>query len=243
MCKMPLMPNFIDLTGRRFGRFFVLKRGENRGAQPAWHVRCDCGTEKIVISASLRRGVSKSCGCLKKELARDALSQRTLVHGMTETRAYKAWCGMIYRCHGIGGDPHGNYQARGIAVCERWRASFENFYADMGDHPGAGFSIDRINNDLGYSPENCRWATWEQQANNTRKSMLFEHNGMKMSLPQWERHFGFPNGVLYKRITRFKWDFNKAISEPLRKCRNTRPMAMPTSKTPGQETAASAQTL
>lgn len=237
MCKMPIMPNFIDLTGKRFGRFLVLNRGENRGVQPTWHVRCDCGTEKLVISASLRRGVSRSCGCLKSELARDALRQRASIHGMTETRIYRIWSGMIKRCHGINGDPYGCYQGRGITVCDRWRTSFENFYTDMGDHPGDGFSIDRINNDLGYSPENCRWATTEQQMNNTSRSVLFSHNGVQMSIPQWERHLGFPEGVLYKRIRRRKWTFDKAISKPLRQCRNSRPMTTPIATPHPPETA------
>jgi hypothetical protein len=158
------MPAFRPiLMGTRFGRLVVAQDRE-RGTELV-HCRCDCGTELTVAFRQLGT-LTHSCGCLQSELTRERLT----THGMTGTKIYWIWADMIGRCTRPTHKKYLDYGGRGITVCEHWH-SFESFYADMGDRP-AGRSLDRTNNDLGYSPDNCRWATGAQQRLNQRPRKL-----------------------------------------------------------------------
>lgn len=153
----------IDLTGMRFGRLEVIKRGENIGRSAAFECRCDCGTMLTARAASLRNGDTASCGCYRAE----KMAEKQRKHGHFGSRTYNSWASMLSRCRDKNKPAYARYGAIGITVCERWE-KFENFLADMGERP-EGCSIDRIDNDKGYEPGNCRWATPIQQRRNQRR--------------------------------------------------------------------------
>lgn len=197
-----------DLTGKTFGRWTVIARAPSRGAtkKARWYCRCSCGTERDVAGVSLRRGFSKSCGCLHKF---------PLTHGATGSAEYDAWAGINQRCYTPTNNHYNEYGARGITVCERWRQSFENFYTDMGPKPTKEHSLDRINNNGPYSPDNCRWATTRQQNRNTRRNVMLTHNGETLCVAEWAERIGINRYRLYSRL-KSGWSVERTLSEPLR---------------------------
>lgn len=154
-----------EMIGHVFGRWRVLRENGRRHRQIVWRCICECGTEKDVPAYFLRNGDSQSCGCLMRE--RNA-SRGT--HGKSKrgqrTGEYRSWCSMKRRCRNKNSPDYPRYGGRGIDYCQQWE-SFENFLADMGPRPH-GKSLDRINNDLGYFPGNCKWSTHKEQQNNRR---------------------------------------------------------------------------
>ncbi len=182
---------FQDLTGKVFGRLTVLEF-RREGKIKKWLCVCECGNKKIIWGSSLKGGTTQSCGCLQKE--RTSKAKRT--HGHTaahlyncETREYKAWCLMKYRCNNPHYHEYATYGGRGVKVCERWQNSFENFYADMGDKPTPKHTLDRFPDQNGdYGPTNCRWATQLVQQGNRTNNVWHEKNGRRMILSDWARY-------------------------------------------------------
>ena len=158
-----------DLTGQRFGRYTVLERsGSDSYRTPMWHCRCDCGNERVVRGCDLKKGTIVSCGCYHRTVVKD---MRT-THNGSKTRLYFVWDGMIGRCHRKNSAKYKHYGGRGITVCTEWRDSFEAFrdwaMANGYDEnaPKGQCTIDRIDNDKGYSPDNCRWVDMKTQRRN-----------------------------------------------------------------------------
>lgn len=191
-----------DLTGQRFGRLVALSYEAGK-----WTCQCDCGNITQAIGGNLRSGNTTSCGCFRAEIL-DGRLRRT--HGMSYTPAFAVWKGMIQRCSDPNTVGWEHYGGRGITVCDSWKV-FENFYRDMKEPP-PGKSIDRIDNDAGYSPENCRWATRKEQNRNTRRNLQVEYSGQTKPLSQWCEEFGLNYKVTHQRINRDGWSIERALS-------------------------------
>lgn len=140
---------------------------------------CECGVEKEFEGSSLRAGTSKSCGCTKKEIAKNI----NLSHGKYKSPEYRTWVKMKERCYNPNTERYPSYGGRGITVCERWLNSFENFYEDMGKKP-KGYSIERINVDGNYEPNNCKWASSQEQHYNKTNTLYVEYKNENKSLSE-----------------------------------------------------------
>ena len=155
--------NLVDLTGMKFNRLSVVERsGRNGRGLALWLCSCECGKSVVVQGAKLRSGHTKSCGCI--------VGKSSETHGLSRTPTYNSWCAMKQRCNYESGNAYKAYGAKGIKVCERWQEGFENFWEDMGPTYQRGLTIERKNNNAGYSKRNCKWATYKEQMNNKRNS-------------------------------------------------------------------------
>ncbi|MGE0190252.1 MAG: hypothetical protein AB7Q04_13325 [Steroidobacteraceae bacterium] len=157
------MPLYRELSGQTFGRLTALNNTTEIGKHPKlWNCLCECGRYVLVRNFHLLSGHTKSCGCIRKEKG------NALRHGMSQTRTYRIWVHMIQRCHNKNRPRYKDYGGRGIKVCDKWRESFDCFFADMGECP-ENQTIDRINNNGDYCKKNCKWSTYKEQMTNKRK--------------------------------------------------------------------------
>lgn len=207
------MPATKDLAGKKFGKLTVVERlkKDHHGAW-LWRCVCECGGETIRSSGSLRR--AKGCGCLQHVTPVIALGRE--VHGMTGSPEHETWLAIKHRC-GHFPRTKGNpiYIRRGIKVCDRWLNSFTAFFKDMGPRPSQHHSIERVDNDSGYEPGNCRWATIAEQSNNRSNTLRFTLNGVEKPLAVWCRELGVNRHSVWGRI-KSGMSFEDAIAVPQR---------------------------
>lgn len=208
------MPPFIDKSGQRFGRLTVLREWERRptGKSTAifWNCRCDCGREVFINSGHLSSGNSTTCGCWRKGRPSN---QRT--HGMTGSPEYRSWQAMKRRCYYPKDILFHRWGGRGIRVCDHWIHSFENFLEDMGMRPSLQHSLDRLDNDSDYGPQNCRWATRSQQCRNTPRNRLLTLDGATFCLAEWAERTGIASNTIRRRIDHARWSVEKALTTPV----------------------------
>jgi len=198
---------FIDLTGKKFNRLTVISRAENRGNRAMWDCLCECGTKTLNSSSDLTLNNSKSCGCFGRDVSRERLT----THNMTNSTEYNSFRAMKERCYNKNHAMSHLYHKRGITVCQRWLNSFENFFADMGKKPSKAHTIERINNDGNYCPENCKWGTPTEQANNKRNNHKLTYMGETLTIAQWSRKTGIKYRTILSRI-RYGFSIDKVLT-------------------------------
>lgn len=202
--------------GDEIGRWTVvdLKRlVDVRGRKRKYAIcKCECGRKRNVLLYHLRNRATQSCGCLVRE--KHTTHGESSSRNKKETAEHSTWSGMIARCTNENSPGYNNYGGRGIHVCDRW-LSYENFLEDMGRRPSPRHSIDRIDNDKGYSPDNCRWATQKEQCRNKRTNRLITANGETKTLAEWAEITGLRTGTISERL-RHGWSPESAVLEPLK---------------------------
>lgn len=205
-----------DLTGQRFGRLVVVKQEISKNTHNSyWECICDCGKSTVVCRPGLIQGRTQSCGCLHKEISSKISQNYNKTHGESRgIKEYRAWHSMKDRCLCKNNTNYHNYGGRGITVCSRWLESYENFLTDMGRCPD-GMSLDRLDNMKGYDKNNCRWATMEEQNNNTRQNIFLTYNGITLTIAQWARKIGMKKITLWQRIKYFGCSPEEALTLPV----------------------------
>lgn len=216
-----------DCHGLKFGKLTIIGEAPYwiKGSRRVRRVRClcDCGNECEIRLQQLKPGVTSSCGCYKSDRMKGKKSPAKITHGMAKTKTYRAWWAMICRCKGTtgGSSCRKRYFDRGVVVCERWQ-SFENFLGDMGERPSELHSLDRIDNDGNYEPNNCRWATRKEQSRNTSQNVVFVFEGERLCLADIAERIGMDPRTLHSRIRVRGMSLEDATRKPVRKTYRSR---------------------
>jgi hypothetical protein len=212
------MSRLINLTGKRFGRLIGLNYkglGHGSAKHGKWECRCDCGNTVLIAGIKLRNGHTKSCGCLHIETCREN-GKRNRKHGQRNTSLYAVWHGLVERCTNPNYHNFSDYGGRGITVCSEWR-QFKNFFdwnASLGKNGyKRGLSIDRIDNNKGYFPSNCRWATATVQQRNKRNNKIITLNGISKSVAEWAEIYRVSRYLIYTRLKN-GWEENEKLFIP-----------------------------
>lgn len=202
-----------DLTGIKFGSLTVVGYIGKRNGKSVWRCKCDCGNETESMTSNLTRGLSTSCGCKRKKTCSDRMKAINYKHGGSRTRLFRIWSGMKSRCFDKNDPAYPRYGGRGVKVCDEWKENFPAFQQwALSSGYSEVLSIDRINVNGGYCPENCRWATREEQANNKRTNRFITYGGKTMTISQWERSLGYRRGLILVRLKN-GWSVERAIRE------------------------------
>lgn len=200
------MRKFIDLTGMKFNRLTVESFNRNENGQNYWNCICSCGNKVIVNTGRLKYGSIKSCGCQK----RDALIRRNTKHSLSNTRLYEIWCGMKKRCYNKKSKSYSNYGGRGISVCDSWKNDFLCFYEwAIKNGYNETLTIERIDVNGNYCPENCKWITLSEQTINLRKTIRYSICGIERPLIEWSKYVYSSYSAIYQRYHYGKPPFTK----------------------------------
>lgn len=206
------MPAGKQLDGQVFGRLTVIRRAGSRGGRVVWVCMCECGSTVEVVSHALTSGHTKSCGCWRDERNRGTQPKHGHARRGTKlTPTYKTWQAMMTRCYNQNVASFKDYGERGITVCDGWHL-FENFLAYMGERP-EGMTLDRIDNDKGYAPDNCRWATPTTQARNTRANYIVDFRGERMTQIEFAERIGMKQVTVSWRL-RNGWTPEQVATTP-----------------------------
>ena len=196
------------IIGKKFGRLTVIKKMENN----KYLCKCDCGNETVVYASNLITGHTKSCGCNKKYSGKNLKT-----HGLSKLRLYKIWKDIKERCYKSNNKAYKNYGGRGITICEEWKNDFKAFHDwafANGYDENAEYgkcTIDRINSNGNYEPNNCRWIDIKEQARNKRNNALFTYNNETYCIAEWAEKFKIRYNTLWARLNIYKWDIKKAL--------------------------------
>ena len=195
--------NYQDLTGKTYGDLTVIKRIENpTGDAPRWQCICSCGNITYRNTSAILKG--SSCGCKR-------IYHKTITHGLSKMRLYHTYSHMIDRCHNPKAKSYKNYGGRGIVVCDEWKKDFTKFYEwSMANGYSETLTIDRIDNEKGYSPENCRWVNSVIQSNNRRNNRYVTYNGITKTVSDWSRESGIKAGTIISRLNK-GWSIEDAL--------------------------------
>lgn len=193
------------MKGKKFYRWTVLESAPPIKGVPAWLCRCECGTQKVIRQSQLRCGQSKSCGCLQRETAKMQMTK----HGGYKDKEYAIWSQMKGRCLYESHPEYKNYGARGITVCDRWM-EYPNFLKDMGRKPTTKHTLERIDNDKGYSPENCRWASIKEQQRNKRTNRVVRYQNIKAPVVVHCERLNLSYRTVINRLW-IGWDVDRAL--------------------------------
>lgn len=210
------MAKKLDLTGKKINRLKILQyAGLDSQKNTIWKCLCDCGTIVTIRGSSIKRGTTKSCGCIQKEHAAKT-SHKNKTHGHSVNKKtssiYNIWTNMKSRCTNQNNPSYHNYGGRGIKICNEW-LKFENFFKDMGEPPTNKHQIDRINNDDNYYPENCQWTTSKCQNRNKRNNNLITFKGITQCITDWSKTIGINTSTIASRINR-GWSVDKTMTTP-----------------------------
>lgn len=204
-----------DISGQRFGRLVAIKPTDVRkgkGTDVFWLCNCDCGNKTLARCTDLVSGHTKSCGCLLQEVYDNPA---TTTHGMSKTRLYNTWCCMKARCENKNNTSYDIYGGKGVSVCDEWRTDFLNFYNWAYENGyNDDLSIDRIDGDGNYEPNNCRWATAKEQANNICTNRMITVDGVEHTSSEWSDITGFKANTIRERLER-GWTEYDAVNRPL----------------------------
>lgn len=210
------MSKKIDLTGQRFNQLLVIKEsGRNKEGKVIWLCKCDCGNYHKTLGKYLRNGNATSCGCRRKKILAET-TQRQTTHKMINTRLYTIWRGMRQRCNNVNSCSYQNYGGRGISICEEWN-DFMKFYKwSINNGYEEHLTIDRIDNNGNYEPNNCRWVTRKKQGNNNRHNHYLTYKGETKTMSEWSDITGIEYRTLRSRINSYHWSIEKALETPIR---------------------------
>ena len=202
------MPRVANCIGKKLGMLTVVERTSNsKHGASRWICRCECGNEIVLTYEQVKRGSKKDCGCIKRP-------HHNATHGASRSPLYNHWKMMLYRCENPKNRAYKYYGERGIQVCEEWHDF--NAFKKWLDESGyvEGLTVDRIDNNKGYCPENCRLTDSKTQANNRRSNVEITYNGQTHNLTEWSEILGFDYKQVHNRMHKLGWDFEKALLTP-----------------------------